>query len=88
MSRICAAALACATLLVAPAAAAAGGGGGDERTLQRYAHGTWQSFVAMTDERTGLPTDLLHGDGSRDIQTSTTNIGAYMWTPSRPSGSG
>jgi hypothetical protein len=77
MSRICAVALACATLLVAPAAAAAGG---DERTLQRYAKGTWQSFVAMTDERTGLPTDLLHGDGSRDIQTSTTNIGAYMWS--------
>ena len=34
----------------------------------------------MTDETTGLPTDLLHGDGSRDIQTSTTNIGAYMWS--------
>ena len=76
MRKFCAVALACAGLALAPAAAAAGDGG----TLERYARGTWQSFVAMTDDRTGLPTDLLHGDGTRDIQTSTTNIGAYMWS--------
>ena len=76
MARICAVALACATLLLVPAAASAHGDG----TLDRYARGTWQSFVAMTDEQSGLPTDLLHGDGSRDIQTSTTNIGAYLWS--------
>ena len=76
MRKFCAVALACAGLALAPATAAAGDGG----TLERYAQGTWQSFVAMTDDRTGLPTDLLHGDGSRDIQTSTTNIGAYMWS--------
>jgi Putative glucoamylase/Protein of unknown function (DUF3131)/RTX calcium-binding nonapeptide repeat (4 copies) len=72
----CAVALACAALLIAPAAAAAG----DERTLERYADGTWASFVAMTDPATGLPTDLLEADGTRAVQTSTTNIGAYMWS--------
>ncbi|HTE63161.1 MAG TPA: DUF3131 domain-containing protein, partial [Solirubrobacteraceae bacterium] len=70
-------ALACATLLIAPAAGAAAG---DERTLERYAKGTWASFVAMTDPATGLPTDVLLADGTRIPQTSTTNIGAYMWS--------
>ena len=79
MSKFCAIALAGALLLVAPAVAAAGGRD-DERALQRYAQGTWQSFVAMTDEASGLPTDLLHSDGTRDVQTSTTNIGAYLWS--------
>ena len=36
--------------------------------------------VAMTDERTGLPADSLKADGTRSVQTSTTNIGAYMWS--------
>ena len=48
--------------------------------LREYARGTWASFVAMTDERTGLPADSLHKDGTRSVQTSTTNIGAYMWS--------
>jgi hypothetical protein len=51
-----------------------------DATLQRYAVATWQSFVAMTDPQSGLPTDQLHADGTRDVQTSTTNIGAYMWS--------
>ncbi len=34
----------------------------------------------MTDERSGLPADILNGDGTRSVQTSTTNIGAYMWS--------
>jgi Putative glucoamylase/RTX calcium-binding nonapeptide repeat (4 copies)/Protein of unknown function (DUF3131) len=52
----------------------------DQATLDRYAHATWSSFVAMTDPDSGLPTDVLHADGSREPQTSTTNIGAYMWS--------
>ncbi len=52
----------------------------DRRQLERYADTTWASFVAMTDAGSGLPTDLLHADGRREPQTSTTNIGAYMWS--------
>ncbi len=57
-----------------PASAAA------QRDLQRYGADTWRSFVAMTDETSGLPADSLHADGTRSVQTSTTNIGAYMWS--------
>src|SRR6476469_4978039 len=49
-------------------------------TLQRYARGTWASFVAMTDAQSGLPADSLGTDGTTSVQTSTTNIGAYMWS--------
>ena len=52
----------------------------DDRTLERYAEGTWRSFEAMTDDRTGFPADVLETDGTRSVQTSTTNIGAYMWS--------
>ena len=55
-----------------------GGHGGGE--LREYAKGTWASFVAMTDERSGLPADILNDDGTTSVQTSTTNIGAYMWS--------
>jgi hypothetical protein len=48
--------------------------------LMRYAHDTWASFTAMTDPHTGLPADSLNGDGTTSVQTSTTNIGAYMWS--------
>jgi hypothetical protein len=72
----CAVALACAALLMLPAGAAAG----DDRTLERYAAGTWASFEAMTDDETGLTADRLEADGTRSVQTSTTNIGAYMWS--------
>ena len=34
----------------------------------------------MTDAHSGLPADALNADGSRSAQTSTTNIGAYMWS--------
>ncbi len=66
-----------AGLLLAPAAQAAGD---DRATLERYAEGTWASFAAMTDEQSGLPADTLKDDGTRSVQTSTTNIGAYMWS--------
>jgi hypothetical protein len=52
----------------------------DRQTLLRYAGDTWASFVAMTDESTGLPADTLSVEGARSVQTSTTNIGAYMWS--------
>ena len=60
-------------LLAAPAGAA-------DDPLQRYAEGTWASFVGMTDEHTGLPADFVHADGTRSTPTSPTNIGAYLWS--------
>jgi hypothetical protein len=70
------AALACVALLWVAAPAHAD----DRATLQRYAEATWASFDAMTESQSGLPTDALHADGTRSVQTSTTNIGAYMWS--------
>ena len=67
-----------ALLVSAPAAQADGDRGGGE--LRDYAKGTWASFVAMTDERSGLPADSLSSDGKASVQTSTTNIGAYLWS--------
>ena len=49
-------------------------------TLLGYARDTWASFVAMTDAGSGLPADALNADGTTSVQTSTTNIGAYMWS--------
>ena len=69
------AALACVVLLCAPAAHA-----GERATLERYAAATWASFDAMTDRESGLPTDVIYRYGRREVQTSTTNIGAYMWS--------
>ncbi len=65
-----------ALLLAAPASAVSKPQG----PLERYAEGTWASFVAMTDERTGLPADFVHYDGTRSPPTSPTNIGAYLWS--------
>ena len=64
----------------APAVATGGGGHGPDRQLREYAQRTWSSFEAMTDERSGLPADILNADGTTSVQTSTTNIGAYMWS--------
>ncbi len=52
----------------------------DEATLDAWGRATWASFVAMTDDDSGLPTDALQVDGTRAVQTSTTNIGAYLWS--------
>jgi hypothetical protein len=49
-------------------------------SLERYARATWASMAAMTDPQSGLPADSLSADGSTSVQTSTTNIGAYMWS--------
>jgi hypothetical protein len=65
-----------ALLLLLPAATAAA----QPDPLQRYAEGTWASFVAMTDEHTGLPADFVSADGTRSTPTSPTNIGAYLWS--------
>jgi len=66
-------------VLVLPAPAFASGGGSNDQ-LRTYARDTWGSFTAMTDEQSGLPADSLDADGTRSVQTSTTNIGAYMWS--------
>jgi hypothetical protein len=52
----------------------------DRGTLERYAEGTWRSFAAMTDEQSGLPADSYKTDGTASVETSTTNIGAYLWS--------
>jgi hypothetical protein len=65
-------------LVVLPAAAAPAHAPADQ--LRQYARDTWSSFVAMTDAKSGLPADSLNADGTRSVQTSTTNIGAYMWS--------
>jgi hypothetical protein len=52
----------------------------DRRRLHRYAAATWRSFTHMVDTDSGLPTDQLYADGHTDVQTSTTNIGAYLWS--------
>jgi hypothetical protein len=76
-------ALALATAVIP--AAASGAGSTDLTAAQRatllgYARDTWASFVAMTDANSGLPADSLEADGTASVQTSTTNIGAYMWS--------
>jgi hypothetical protein len=64
-----------------PGATGAPGAQADaDATLMRYARDTWASFVAMTDPKSGLPADSLASDGTTSVQTSTTNIGAYMWS--------
>lgn len=69
-----------AVLAVAVPAARATDPRDPRETLERYARDTWASFVAMTDPVTGLPADSLHLDGTRSVQTSITNIGAYLWS--------
>ena len=69
-----------ALLALVPVAEATAQDRADRRQLREYAQGTWNSFVAMTDRRSGLPADILNSDGTTSVQTSTTNIGAYMWS--------
>src|SRR3954464_7059559 len=72
-------ALACAAVLLTMATPNAGAAPGDA-PLGRYAGDPGASLVAMPDERSGLPADVLEHNGKRSVQTSTTNIGAYMWS--------
>ena len=68
-----------AALMLVPVARA-GAHGRPDGTLHQYAARTWASLAAMTDPSSGLPADSLNSDGSTSVQTSTTNIGAYMWS--------
>jgi len=55
-------------------------GSEQKATLLRYAAGTWSSLAALTDPGSGLPADKLYRDGTTDIETSISNIGAYLWS--------
>src|SRR6478736_5146174 len=71
------------TLLVAALAAAspsAAAPTGQSSQLHQYAQRTWASLAAMADPHTGLPADVLEADGTRSVQTSSTDIGAYLWS--------
>jgi Putative glucoamylase/Protein of unknown function (DUF3131) len=51
------------------------------RVLLTYATDTWQSFVAMADSGTGLPSDNINAvTRERARYTSPTNIGTYIWS--------
>jgi hypothetical protein len=75
-----AAALLLGTTVAWTADAASSHGRNGRETLLRYGRDTWASFVAMTDRASGLPADVLSSDGTRSVQTSTTNIGVYLWS--------
>src|SRR6478736_947616 len=64
-----------AAMLLIPAGASA-----DALPLTQVAQRTWNSMAAMVDTDSGLPADVLNADGSTSVQTSTTNVGAYMWS--------
>jgi hypothetical protein len=69
-----------AVLALVPVAGASAKQSTDRAQLHEYAQRTWSSLAAMTDPASGLPADILEADGSRSVQTSATNIGAYMWS--------
>jgi hypothetical protein len=71
MRRLVTLVVAAVLLPAAPAAAS---------PLDDYARTTWASLAAMTDPSTGLPADSLSADGTTSVQTSATNIGAYLWS--------
>ena len=73
-------AAAAALVLVVPPSSTGAQTETDAARLHRYAAATWRSFTAMVDSSSGLPTDQLFANGSTDVQTSTTNIGAYLWS--------
>lgn len=76
--------LALAVLGALPSVPAAAAGdpltAAETATLRDYAAATWRSFEAMVSPDSGLPSDRLHLDGSTDVETSTSNIGVYLWS--------
>src|SRR3954451_13297845 len=71
MTRLVTIVVAAVLLRAAPAAAS---------PLDHYARTTGASLAAMTDPSSGLPADSLDADGTTSVQTSATNIGAYLWS--------
>ncbi|WP_426566250.1 glucoamylase family protein [Angustibacter sp. McL0619] len=74
-----------AAATAAPPGRPDGGGltSADRATLHRYAADTWRSFVALTDDATGLPADNMTGPVTAPVRsgyTSPTNIGGYLWS--------
>ena len=67
---------------VVPATAQAHDHSGGE--LRAYAHGTWASFVAMTDERSGLPADILNSNGRRACRPRRPTSARTCGAPSSP----
>jgi hypothetical protein len=49
-------------------------------TLRQYGADTWRSFVLMTNETTGLPSDNVSAAGVRARYTSPTNVATYLWS--------
>jgi len=47
--------------------------------LATYAADTWHSFLMLTNEATGLPSDNVSAEGVRAKYTSPTNIATYIW---------
>src|SRR3954453_17179939 len=64
----------------AATAAQAGAPGNSRKRLLEYARTTYASLVAMTSPATGLPADRMSSAGVRSPETSTTNIGGFMWS--------
>jgi Putative glucoamylase/Protein of unknown function (DUF3131) len=50
------------------------------KALRDYARTTYASLVAMTSPVTGLPADRMSSAGVQSAETSTTNIGGFMWS--------
>jgi hypothetical protein len=67
-------------LVLVPVSGASAKQSPERAQLHEYAQRTWSSLAAMTDPSSGLPADILEGDGSRSVQTSATDIGAYLWS--------
>jgi hypothetical protein len=69
-----------AAVLLALTLVPATSAGAQTLSLRQVAQRTWDSMAAMTDTDSGLPADVLNADGTTSVQTSTTNVGAYMWS--------
>jgi hypothetical protein len=54
--------------------------GAAQARMRQYAARTWASLAAMVDTPSGLPADALSSDGGTSVQTSPTDIGAYLWS--------
>jgi hypothetical protein len=67
-------------LSIVPGVAAAKPNKPEVKFLRETAAATWNSFVDMTDDETGLTSDNLSATGMPARYTSPTNIGSYLWS--------